>query len=80
MADELDASGQYAKLCRLAQAGAWPEALALMRVSDLPEMKAAFRITSAGDGKFEMVFRFPTIEAMHRADREWHEFRKATDQ
>lgn len=40
-------------------------------MTDMPTMRAAFRTTVSGDGKYEMVFRFPSMEAMHAADDEW---------
>lgn len=77
----MNENGFYSRLQHFAKAGKWQKALTLMRVGDLPLMKAAFRTTrSFGDGRFEMVFRFRSMEEMHSADREWHDFRKATDQ
>jgi len=75
----LKAEGFYARLQRLAKAGEYDQALALMRTTDLPAMKRAFRTTHSGDGRFQMVFEFPSMAAMHEADSEWHAFRKATD-
>lgn len=40
-------------------------------MTDMPTMRAAFRTTLSGDGKYEMIFRFPTMEALHKADDEW---------
>ena len=40
-------------------------------MTDMPTMRAAFRTTVSGGGKYEMVFRFPTMDAMHAADDEW---------
>lgn len=40
-------------------------------MTDMPIMRAAFRTTVSGDGKYEMVFRFPSMDAMHAADDEW---------
>ena len=40
-------------------------------MTDKPIMRAAFRTTVSGDGKYEMVFRFPSMDAMHAADDEW---------
>ncbi len=34
-------------------------------------MRAAFRTTTAGDGIYEMTFRFKSLEELHRADDEW---------
>lgn len=45
----------------------------------LNEMKKAFRTTESRQNgsrlEVRMVFEFSDMEAMHRADREWHEFR-----
>lgn len=40
-------------------------------MTDMPTMRAAFRTTVSGGGKYEMVFRFPSMDAMHAADDEW---------
>jgi hypothetical protein len=70
--------GLYARMRRYARAGNWRRALVLMRCNGLPAMQAAFRTTQIADGRCEMIFRFPSIEAMHEADREWHQFRQST--
>lgn len=48
---------------------------------DLPTMREAFRTTESAPGSrgkvYTMTFRFPSMEAMHRADDEWHAFRQA---
>ena len=40
-------------------------------MTDMPIMRTAFRTTVSGDGKYEMVFRFATMDDMHAADDEW---------
>jgi hypothetical protein len=72
-------AGFYARLRRLAKSGQWKQALALMRTNDLPAMKRAFRTTEIVGGKCSMTFKFASVDEMHRADNEWHDFRKATD-
>lgn len=42
-------------------------------MTDMPIMRAAFRTTVSGGGKYEMVFRFANMEDMHAADDEWRE-------
>ena len=41
----------------------------------VPSLLSAFRTTVSGDGKYEMVFRFKSMEAMHAADDEWRRLR-----
>jgi hypothetical protein len=41
------------------------------REQGFPLMKAAFRTFRSGGGKYEMVFSFPTMDAMQDADEEW---------
>ncbi|SES09025.1 hypothetical protein [Sphingobium sp. YR768] len=48
-------------------------------MTELPTMRAAFRTTISGGGKYEMVFRFPSMDAMHIADEEWHTFRASQE-
>ena len=71
-------NGLYSRLRQLATAGKWPEALALMRANDLSKMKRAFRTTCSGEGRYEMIFRFDSLDELHLADFEWREFRSAT--
>lgn len=40
-------------------------------MTDFPTMRAAFRTTVSGGGKYEMVFRFPSMDGLHAADDEW---------
>lgn len=44
---------------------------------EAPNLCSAFRTTLAGDGKYEMTFRFRSMEAMHAADDEWRAIRNA---
>lgn len=53
------------------------EALGTLRVPDAPNLFSAFRTTLSGDGEYKMIFRFPSMEAMHAADDEWHTIRRA---
>jgi hypothetical protein len=76
---EQAAVGFYDRLRRLAKAGKWEQALALMRTNDLPAMKGAFRTTSSGVNGYRMEFKFHSMAEMRKANSEWHEFRKATD-
>lgn len=43
---------------------------------EAPNLFAAFRTTASGDGSYTMTFKFPTMQAMHDADDEWHRLRK----
>lgn len=40
-------------------------------MTGFPTMRAAFRTTVSGGGKYEMVFRFPSMDDLHVADDEW---------
>jgi len=37
----------------------------------MPNLRAAFRTTVSGEGRYEMVFKFPSMDALHKADDEW---------
>lgn len=39
----------------------------------VPTLRQAFRTTVSGNGGYEMVFRFPSMADMHRADDEWRD-------
>jgi len=40
-------------------------------MTGFPTMRTAFRTTVSGGGKYEMVFRFPSMDDLHAADDEW---------
>lgn len=40
---------------------------------EAPNLLAAFRTTTSGGGSYTMTFKFPTMQAMHAADDEWHQ-------
>lgn len=42
-----------------------------MSIEQLPLMAGAFRTTLSGLDRYEMIFRFKTMEEMHAADDEW---------
>ena len=50
-----------------------------MLIEQLPTMAKAFRTTLSGDGRYEMTFRFQSMEDMHAADDEWRSLAKAQD-
>lgn len=45
--------------------------------TQLPLMAKAFRTTVTGDGRYEMVFRFQSMDELHAADDEWRADRLA---